>query len=99
VVSFEAEGPWILHLSLGHFTGCTSIVQSLGLPDLVSSVEVNIGEDSSEEPSASITFRLKSNPATDDIEMLNRFSKRVQSEVLLQDDLPWPYIRLEVPKA
>lgn len=24
VVSFEAEGPWILHLSLGHFTGCTS---------------------------------------------------------------------------
>ena len=25
MVSFEAEGPWILHLSLGHFTGCTSL--------------------------------------------------------------------------
>ena len=24
MVSFEAEGPWILHLSLAHFTGCTS---------------------------------------------------------------------------
>jgi hypothetical protein len=77
----------------------SQIVQSLGLPDLVSSVEVNIGEDSSEEPSAAITLRLKRKPATDDIEMLNRFSKSVQSEVLLQDDLPWPYIKLEAPKA
>jgi hypothetical protein len=28
-VSFEAEGPWILHLSLGHFTGCTSADREL----------------------------------------------------------------------
>ena len=86
-----ADAPSFKDLSLAE--RIKKYIRTIGPPDTLRGIDVDFGEDDDESPNVSITLHVSDDPSEKVIEALNEFAEKLRSELLRQEDIPWPYIR------
>jgi hypothetical protein len=70
-----------------------AIIEGVGQPPGIENVDIQLGQNQDEEPIASIVFQVRDDSSPETVQKLQRFSQRLQSQILMEQDLPWPQIR------